>query len=111
VLSFLGAGHEARVAIGFAMLIRMAMVVWESSHEVPRAVRTMLRLLPWAPEVTMLNLVIAMVASVVAMFTNGPISTLAAAAVLGSTFAASLMERYSFFAACPAPRMPGGVSA
>lgn len=111
VLSFLGAGAEARQAIVFAMLVRMGLVVWESVHEVPRAVRTMLRLLPWAPEVTMLNLVVAMAASVGAMFAPSPFSTIAAAVVLGSTFAASLMERYSFFAACPALRMPGGVSA
>jgi len=86
------------------------LVVWESTYEVPRATRTMLRLLPWAPEVTMINLVLAMAASAVAMFTACPIATWAAVAVLGSTFAASLMERYSFFTTCPAPRMPGGVA-
>jgi len=110
VLSCLGAAGDARVAIGMAVLARVALVVWESTYEVPRATRTMLRLLPWAPEVTMINLVLAMAASAVAMFTACPIATWAAVAVLGSTFAASLMERYSFFTTCPAPRMPGGVA-
>ena len=99
------------MAIVMAVLARAALVVWESTHEVPRATRTMLRLLPWTPEVTMINLALSMVASVVAMFTACPIASLATGIVLLSTLAASLMERYSFFATCPAPRMPGGVSA
>lgn len=111
VLFCLGAEKEARVAIGAAMLIRMALIVWEGLHEVPRATRTMLRLLPWTPEATMVNLGLGMAAGIVAMFMPSPLATIAAAVVLCSTFAASLMERYSFFAACPALRMPGGVTA
>jgi DMSO reductase anchor subunit len=110
VLSCFGTATEARVAIGLAMAARMALVVWDSMHEVPKATRTMLRLLPWAPEMTMLNLALALAASVVAMFAEFPIAIWATVVVLASTFAASLMERYSFFTTCPAPRMPGGVS-
>lgn len=111
VLSCAGHAGDARVAIGGAMLIRMGLLVWESGHEVPRAARTMLRLLPWTPEATMLNLALGMAASIVAMLLPAPFITPGAAVVLGSVFVAALMERYSFFAACPAPRMPGGVSA
>jgi DMSO reductase anchor subunit/NAD-dependent dihydropyrimidine dehydrogenase PreA subunit len=111
VMSCFGAGAGTRVAIVMAVLARVALVVWESVHEVPRATRTMLRLLPWTPELTMINLALSMAASVVAMFTAYPIASLATGIVLVSNFAASLMERYSFFTTCPAPRMPGGVSA
>jgi Fe-S-cluster-containing dehydrogenase component/DMSO reductase anchor subunit len=111
LLSCFGTEGNARVAIGLAVLARAFLVVWESIHEVPRATKTMLRLLPWAPEVTMINLALAMAAGVAVMFTTFPLSTLAAVVVLGSTFAASVMERYGFFATCPTPRMPGGVSA
>jgi len=33
----------------------------------------------------------------------------AAVLALTGTFASQVLERYCFFAACPAPRMPGGV--
>jgi DMSO reductase anchor subunit len=111
LLSCFGTLENVRVTIGLAMLARVVLMVWESMHEVPRATRTMLRLLPWSPEITMTNLALSMAASVAAMFTAFPIATFAAAVVLGSSFAGSLMERYSFFTTCPTPRMPGGVSA
>jgi Fe-S-cluster-containing dehydrogenase component/DMSO reductase anchor subunit len=111
VLFCTGAGGTARAAILAATIVRTLLVIWEGANEVPRATRTMLRLLPWSPEVAMLLLVISMGASVAAMFTSFPVATAAAIIALGGTFAGSLMERYCFFATCPAPRMPGGVSA
>jgi hypothetical protein len=50
-------------------------------------------------------------AGVAAVFTPSLLATLAILVALGSTFTGALMERYCFFAACPAPRMPGGVVA
>ncbi len=101
---------SARSAIMIATTARVALLIWESTQEVPRATRTMLRLLPWTPEISMILLAFSMAAGVVAMYTSSPVATVAATIALASTFAAALMERYCFFAACPAPRMPGGVS-
>jgi DMSO reductase anchor subunit len=111
VQSCAGAEGSARVAIVLATIARAALLIWDSSQEVPRATRTMLRLLPWTPEAAMLLLALSMGAGVAAMFAPSPIATVANFAALASTFAGSLMERYCFFAACPAPRMPGGVAA
>ena len=58
----------------------------------------------------MILLAFSMAAGVVAMYASLPVATVAAMMALASTFAAAVMERYCFFAACPAPRMPGGVS-
>jgi Fe-S-cluster-containing dehydrogenase component/DMSO reductase anchor subunit len=111
VLTCVGAERSARVAIVMATIVRAFLVIWDSAHEAPRASRTMLRLLPWTPEVSMLLLALSMAAGIVAMFASYPIATVATIVALGGTFAGSVMERYCFFATCPTPRMPGGVSA
>jgi DMSO reductase anchor subunit len=110
VLSCVGADRSARTAILMATLARAGLLIWETAHDVPRASRTMLRLLPWTPEVSMTLLALTMFAGVVAMVASPLVMIAALAVALGGTFALSLLERYFFFATCPTPRMPGGVS-
>jgi Fe-S-cluster-containing dehydrogenase component/DMSO reductase anchor subunit len=111
VLSYAGVENGARGAIIIATIARAILVIWDSTQDVPRATQTMLRLLPWTPEAAMILLALSMAAGVAAVFAPSPIATVEILVALASTFAGSLMERYCFFAACPAPRMPGGVVA
>jgi len=116
-----GAGQPALVAIAAATALRAGLFLWEQivqrhpgAHRAPavaRATRTVQRFLPWAPQTSMALFAGSLLAGVVAMIAHGTPSTVAIGLALGATFAASLLERFCFFSTCPAPRMPGGVSA
>jgi Fe-S-cluster-containing dehydrogenase component/DMSO reductase anchor subunit len=121
IFAAVGAGKAAAIGIGTATLLRTGLFVWENTvrrfsaaaraHSVDRATRTVERLLPWVPRAVTLLFVCSLLAAVVAMATGSPLTIIAIAVALGSTFAALLIERFCFFTTCPTPRMPGGVAA
>lgn len=111
-------GASASTFATAALAVRAALFVWESrvaataasdrDHPAHGAVQAMGKFLPWIPTARRSLFLLATAAASV-----GIVSEYRAAAVmaLGLTFAAQLMERFCFFATCPAPRMPGGVPA
>jgi DMSO reductase anchor subunit len=117
----IGHTQSAPILAAATLALRVALFGWgrlglsrsgaKSAQAMRRAVRTVSRLLSWVPPVALALFFISFLASFPAIFSHGDLAVLARAVVLCSTFAAALIERFCFFATCPAPRMPGGLSA
>jgi DMSO reductase anchor subunit len=66
-------------------------------------------LLPWLTPARVVLFVVATLCSIVGLIVSGALSPIAVSVALAATFASQILERFSFFAAVTAPRMPGGV--
>jgi formate dehydrogenase iron-sulfur subunit len=120
VLSTIAASEATfRVAMVFSIAARTIFFIWETlrsmravgdfsspSHRSEKTIRT---LLPWFGWVRLGVFVLGTLVSMVALIASGPVSSLAAGLALAFALFAHLLERFGFFTAVVAPRMPGGV--
>ena len=107
-------GVSAAMFAAVATIIRTAIFFWEihvatqaardPNHAAHGSLRAIRKFLSWVPLVRSLLFASATVATL----TWHPVGAVIA---LIFTFGSQLMERFCFFATCPAPRMPGGVPA
>jgi formate dehydrogenase iron-sulfur subunit len=108
-----------RVSVLFAMVVRTLFFGWElwaarralrdfsnPSHRCERKIRA---LLPWLTPARVALFVAATACSMAAIMGTGASSTIWSSAALAATIASQILERFSFFTAVSAPRMPGGV--
>jgi formate dehydrogenase iron-sulfur subunit len=121
VAAFDGAepGSEFRIAILVSIVVRTVFLVWEPwngaraasnpSSPTHRSEQTIRTLLPWLGPARMGFYVLGTIASVLALVASDPVSIVAASATLAASLAAQIIERFSFFTAVTAPRMPGGI--
>jgi Fe-S-cluster-containing dehydrogenase component/DMSO reductase anchor subunit len=100
------AGDAVRVSAIAAMIIRASLFYWEAQNVVGASQRIVARFLPWLPGTRVALFVVSSLAGFAAIVFTHPV---AAVLAFASTFASQVLERYCFFAACPTPRMPGGV--
>jgi Fe-S-cluster-containing dehydrogenase component/DMSO reductase anchor subunit len=121
LVGFTAAAALLRGPSGFAfataaIVIRTALFLWEihiadqaardASHAAHGSILAIRKFLPWVPLARSAFFAAATVAALTGMFTAHAAGAMLA---LGFTLASQLMERFCFFATCPAPRMPGGV--
>jgi hypothetical protein len=74
-----------------------------------RSEQTIRILLPWFRPARLGLSLLGTVASALALVASEPVTMVAAGVALAAVFAAHLIERFGFFTAVTAPRMPGGV--
>lgn len=113
------AGPWAFVAAVAATLCRVSLFVWEHftswrmsndlEHPAHRSAVTITRLLPWVRPVRVALFAVSTIAGLAAL-AGGPIGAALAVVAFLSTFASQVIERYTFFTAVIAPRMPGGAA-
>jgi DMSO reductase anchor subunit len=121
VFAFTGAKIAAVTAALAALAIRVALFAWDSylpkistgarAVALRYASRTMESHLPWTRAAVPALFLISLCATVGALLIDTPMAGGLLALAFVATFSALVIERFSFFAACPTPRMPGGVSA
>ncbi len=109
-------GAAASVFATVAIVIRTAIFLWETyvageaalhhDHPAHGSIRAIRKFLPWTP-LARTTLFVLATAAALAGIVGGNVAGAAIALVF--TLASQLMERFCFFATCPAPRMPGGV--
>jgi DMSO reductase anchor subunit len=104
-----------------ATLIRTALFAWEQiTHR--RALRdpsapahcsalTIERLLPRAQLARMASFVISTIFSLIAIFGSSALVPVCAIIAFAATVAGQILERFTYFTASAAPRMPGGIPA
>ncbi len=110
---------EFRIAMIISIAARTLFFGWEllsasralhdPSNLSHRSERTIRVLLPWLTPARVASFILATSSSVAAIGASGAISTIGASVALAATFASQILERFSFFSAVTAPRMPGGV--
>jgi hypothetical protein len=76
---------------------------------VHRSEQTIRTLLPWFRPARLGFFLLGTLASVLALVASEPVTMVAAGVALAALFAAHLIERFGFFTAVTAPRMPGGI--
>jgi formate dehydrogenase iron-sulfur subunit len=112
-------GSAFRIATVFSIAAHGLVLSWEAwsasrassdplSH-IHRSERTIRIFLPWLRPARLMLFVLATCTSVIAMFVSGGISSVGITVALAATFGSQVLERFSFFTAVSAPRMPGGV--
>ena len=89
--------------------IRDAVQALRESSLIKRSERTIRMFLPWLRPARIVLFVLAACSSAIALMTSGAGSTAGMTVALAATFASQVLERFSFFTAVTAPRMPGGV--
>jgi formate dehydrogenase iron-sulfur subunit len=99
----------------------LAFAAWETLHffrsladdksPAHRSARTIWHLLRPLLRARAAILALAIAAGVSATLSHGTIQACAATALFILSFGSAVAERYCFFTACDAPRMPGGISA
>lgn len=120
VLSWVAvSSEEFRIAIVVSIVVRTIFLAWETWSGV-RAARdplspihrselTIRTLLPWLGPARLGWYVLGTLASAFALVAGEPVSMVVASVALAALLAAHGIERFGFFAAVTAPRMPGGV--
>jgi formate dehydrogenase iron-sulfur subunit len=111
--------EEVRIAIVLSIVVRAAFFAWETSSGaraandpldlIHRSERTIRTLLPWVGPARLGLYILGTLASVLALVGSEPVTMVATGVALAVSLAAHGIERFSFFAAVTAPRMPGGV--
>ena len=104
--AFHGATDAARFSAIAAMMIRTVLFAWEVQNVDTASARIVTGFRPWLPGSRLALFVLSSLAGFAAIALQHPVAPVLA---LASTFASQVLERYCFFAACPTPRMPGGV--
>jgi formate dehydrogenase iron-sulfur subunit len=112
-------GSELVSLITGSIVVRTLLFAWEfwnahrafndPSNTIHRCERTIRVLLPWLTPARVVFFGVATLCCVVALIASVTLSTLAMSVAFAATFAAQVLERFSFFTAVTAPRMPGGV--
>lgn len=74
-----------------------------------RSARTIWQLLRSQLRVRAALIAAATLAGIIAVFADRPMQAIAATAFFLLSFGSGIIERYCFFTACDAPRMPGGI--
>ncbi len=119
-LSSIAASDAAfRFAVALSIAARTMFFSWEtlrgvravadSSSPSHRSEKTIRTLLPWFGRVRLGVFVLGTLVCVVALSASAPVSSLAAGLALALSLFAHVLERFGFFTAVAAPRMPGGV--
>jgi formate dehydrogenase iron-sulfur subunit len=108
-----------RVAIMISIAVRTLFFGWElwsawralhdPSNPSQGSERKIRVLLPWLAPARVALFILATVSSFAAIVASGAFSTIASSVALAATLASQIPERFSFFTAVTAPRMPGGV--
>jgi formate dehydrogenase iron-sulfur subunit len=108
-----------RVAMNLSIAARVMFFTWETltsaraaadpSSPTHRSEKTIRTLLPWLGGVRLGMFVLGLFASVVALIASTPIATVATALAVALSVLNHLVERFGFFTAVAAPRMPGAV--
>ncbi len=120
VLSWVaGSGEEFRIAMIISIVVGTAVFGWETwsgvraantpLSPVHRSEQTIRTLLPWFRPARLGLYLLGTVASVLALVASEPVTVVAAGMALAAVCAAHLIERFGFFSAVTAPRMPGGI--
>ena len=119
LLACLGSPFAPAFAI-CATVIRSALFGWESAafisalnnpqNATHRSALTTARLMRWLPLTRAALFVISTIASVAAIFGVLGLIPVWAIMALGSTLSSQLLERYNYFRAVVAPRMPGNAA-
>jgi formate dehydrogenase iron-sulfur subunit len=120
VLGLTAASDAAfRVAMALSIAARTIFFIWETlrseradadpASPIHRSEKTIRTLLPWFGRVRLGAFVLGTLVSVVALIVSAPVATVAAGLALALSLLAHLLERFGFFTAVAAPRMPGGV--
>ena len=117
-----GATHLAsafRISIIVSITVRALLFGWElwrawqslrdASNPCHRSEQTIRVLLPWLTPARLALFFLASSFSIAAITASGAVSAIVMSLALVATSAAQLLERFSFFTAVTAPRMPGGV--
>jgi DMSO reductase anchor subunit len=117
VLQVIGTpAHEVFAPAVAALVIRSVLFLWstitgrrarhQSGHPASGSEIISMRCLPWMRRIAIPLFVVSTAAGLAVMAWSSLTMSLIA---LVSTCASQVVERYSFFATCPTPRMPGGV--
>jgi formate dehydrogenase iron-sulfur subunit len=120
VLSSIAASDVAfRFAVALSIAARTIFFAWEtvrsvraiadSSSPIHRSEKALRTLLPWFSRVRLGVFVLGTLVSVLALIASAPVTTAAASLALALSLLAHVLERFGFFTAVAAPRMPGGV--
>ncbi len=120
VLGSIGASDAAfRSAVVLSIAARTLFFIWQilrsmravadSTSPIHRSEKTIHTLLPWFGRVRLGVFVLGTLVSMVALIASAPVSSLAAGLTLALSLFAHVLERFGFFTAVVAPRMPGGV--
>lgn len=120
VLSPIPASDAAfRVAMALSIAARTIFFVWETlssvravadpSSPIHRSEKTIRTLLPWFGRVRVSVFVLGTLVSVMTLITSAPVATVASGLALAVSMLGHVLERFGFFTAVAAPRMPGGV--
>jgi formate dehydrogenase iron-sulfur subunit len=120
VLSSVAASDAAfRFAVALSIAARTIFLTWEavrsaraiadSSSPIHRSEKALRTLLPWFSRVRLGVFVLGTLVSVLALIASAPVTTAAAGLALALSLLAHVLERFGFFTAVAAPRMPGGV--
>jgi formate dehydrogenase iron-sulfur subunit len=112
-------GSEFRIAVFISIAVRTLLFGWElwsalrglrdasnRNHRSQQAIRV---LLPWLIPARGALFVLATSCSIAAIVASGVISAIGVSVALAVTFSSQILERFGFFTAVTAPRMPGGV--
>ncbi|HEY3900442.1 MAG TPA: DmsC/YnfH family molybdoenzyme membrane anchor subunit [Chthoniobacter sp.] len=121
ILATMGAQAASALAFAAAAAIRVGLFLWDVARQIKpaprhtlavrRASQTVERYLPWVPKVHLSLFAVFLLACAVAIVTPRPMAIAAMVVMLVAAFSSVLLERFCFFVTCPAPRMPGGVTA
>jgi DMSO reductase anchor subunit len=106
-----GVALGTRVVLFLADVLTRINPLEHQSVAVRRATRTVERHLPWVPETCSSLFTTFLLACAVAIVTPRPMAIVAMVVMVVTALSSMLIERFCFFATCPAPRMPGGVTA
>jgi len=120
VLSWISAAPSfARGACTTALILSVLYTGWEvlffrqSLHDplapTHRSARALSKLLRFQVQLRAACIAAATFAGIVAVFAQGTTQAICASAFLLLTFGSAIIERYCFFTASDAPRMPGGI--
>jgi formate dehydrogenase iron-sulfur subunit len=112
-------GSAFHIATGFSIAVHglaLGWGLWSASRAsndplspIQRSEQTIRIFLPWLRPARLMLFVLATGTSVIAMVASGVVSSLGMTVALAATFASYILERFSFFTAVTASRMPGGV--
>lgn len=110
---------EFRIAVIISIVVRAVFFVWEVSSAaraacnvsspVHRSQQTIRALLPWLGPARLGLFILGTLASVLALVASGSVPVVGASMALAATLAAHTVERFGFFSAVTAPRMPGSL--
>jgi formate dehydrogenase iron-sulfur subunit len=113
------ASEGFRLALIVSIAVGTSVLAWETwsgrravgdpSSPIHRSEQTICTLLPWFRPARLGLSVLGILAAALALVMSEPIMTMAAGVALTALVAAHVIERFGFFTAVTAPRMPGGV--